>query len=253
MENRIVFREMLSEIRKAADEAGNVITKEEIRKRLEHLPLEEEHFSMIYQYLAEQGIQVPDDAKEAEELPTGEEGLSLSIYLEELQALASEEEEEEGELLRAAAQGEAEAKEKLIQRYLPLICEMAGEYEGDEIAAEDLIQEGNIGLLLAMEHLTEFDNPAACQAHLLNSVNEAMQAAIHSNEETKKRNEDVVSRVNHLDEAIKNLERDLERKVSVEELSAYLDMPVEEIQDVLNISGDLIECETETAPRKEDL
>ena len=70
-----------------------------------------------------------------------------------------------------------------------------------------------------------------------------MQAAIHANEETKKRNEDVVSQVNHLDEAIKNLERDLERKVSAEELSAYLDMPLEQIRDILNISGDQIEVD----------
>ena len=108
--------------------------------------------------------------------------------------------------MKAVAAGEAQAREKLIRWYLPLICEMAGEYKGDEIAAEDLIQEGNVGLLMAMESLNEFENAAASQAHLLNSVNEAMQAAIHANEETKKRNEDVVSQVNHLDEAIKNLE-----------------------------------------------
>jgi len=234
---------MLGEIRKAADEAGGVITKEEIKERLSHLPLEEEHLKMVYQYLSEQGIQVPDDEAEAKELPEGEEGFGLSIYLEELQELAAREEEDETELLNAVAAGEADAREKLIRWYLPLICEMAGEYEGDEIASEDLIQEGNIGLLMAMEHLGEYENAAACQAYLLNSVNEAMQAAIHSNEETKKRNENMVSQVNHLDEAIKNLERDLERRVSAEELSAYLDMPLEQIRDILNISGDQIEVD----------
>ena len=243
MDNRIIFREILGDIRRAADEAGGVITKEEIKERLSHLPLGEDHLKMIYQYLSEQGIQVPDDAQEAAELPTGEEGFALSIYLEELQQLAEREDEDETELLKAVAAGEAQAREKLIRWYLPLICEMAGEYKGDEIAAEDLIQEGNVGLLMAMESLNEFENAAASQAHLLISVNEAMQAAIHANEETKKRNEDVVSQVNHLDEAIKNLERDLERKVSAEELSAYLDMPLEQIRDILNISGDQIEVD----------
>ena len=248
MDNRIIFREILGDIRRAADEAGGVITKEEIKERLSHLPLGEDHLKMIYQYLREQCIQVPDDAQEAAELPTGEEGFALSIYLEELQQLAEREDEDETELLKAVAAGEAQAREKLIRWYLPLICQMADEYDGkeikgDEIAAEDLIQEGNVGLLMAMESLNEFENAAASQAHLLNSVNEAMQAAIHANEETKKRNEDVVSQVNHLDEAIKNLERDLERKVSAEELSAYLDMPLEQIRDILNISGDQIEVD----------
>ena len=74
MDNRIIFREILGDIRRAADEAGGVITKEEIKERLSHLPLGEDHLKMIYQYLSEQGIQVPDDAQEAAELPTGEEG-----------------------------------------------------------------------------------------------------------------------------------------------------------------------------------
>lgn len=242
-DNRFIFREVLGEIREAADEAGGVITKEEIRQRLEHLPLSEEHFQMIYAYLTEQGIRVPDDAKEAEELPEEKEGLSLSLYLEELQRLIRESDEDETELLKAAISGEADAKERLIEWYLPLICQMAEEYEGQEIPVEDLIQEGNVGLLTAMESLGEFESPAACQAHLLNSVNQAMEAAISENTELKKRADGIVSRVNHLNEAIHNLEEELEHKVSVGELSAYLDMPAEEIRDVLRMSGDQIEIE----------
>ena len=67
--------------------------------------------------------------------------------------------------------------------------------------------------------------------------------AIHANEETKKSNEGIVSRVNHLNEAIHNLEEELEHKVSVDELSAYLEMPAAEIEDVLRMSGDQIEIE----------
>ncbi len=94
-----------------------------------------------------------------------------------------------------------------------------------------------------MDTLDTFDSPAACQAHLLNCVNQAMEDAIHANEETKKSNEGIVSRVNHLNEAIHNLEEELEHKVSVDELSAYLEMPAAEIEDVLRMSGDQIEIE----------
>lgn len=243
MENRYVFREVLSEIKDAADAAGNVITKEEIRERLKELPLTEEHFQMIYKYLEEQGVRVPDDAKEAEELPKEQEELSLSIYLEELKRLIEESDVDENELLRDVMEKKPQARERLIEWYLPLICQMADEYDGGEIPAEDLIQEGNIGLLLAMDTLDTFDSPAACQAHLLNCVNQAMEDAIHANEETKKSNEGIVSRVNHLNEAIHNLEEELEHKVSVDELSAYLEMPTAEIEDVLRMSGDQIEIE----------
>lgn len=243
MDNRYIFREVLSEIKSAADEAGGIITKEEVRKRLEHLPLSEEHFAMIFSYLTEQGIRVPDDAMEAAELPDEEKERSLSIYLEELERLIREEEVDENALLRDVLDGNAQAKEKLIEWYLPLICQMADEYEGDEIPTEDLIQEGNIGLLTALESLGGLESLAACQAHLLNSVNQAMEAAIQETKETKKSNEGIVGRVNHLNEAIQNLEEELEHKVSVEELSAYLEMPVAEIEDILRMSGDQIELE----------
>lgn len=159
MENRYVFREVLSEIKDAADAAGNVITKEEIRERLKELPLTEEHFQMIYKYLEEQGVRVPDDAKEAEELPEEQEELSLSIYLEELKRLIEESDVDENELLRDVMEKKPQARERLIEWYLPLICQMADEYDGGEIPAEDLIQEGNIGLLLAMDSLDTFDSP----------------------------------------------------------------------------------------------
>ncbi|MCD7736955.1 MAG: hypothetical protein LUI07_08365 [Lachnospiraceae bacterium] len=56
-------------------------------------------------------------------------------------------------------------------------------------------------------------------------------------------NSGLLSRVNHLNEAVHNLERDLGHKVSAEEVSAYLEMPVEEIESLLRVTGDQIETE----------
>lgn len=243
MENKIVFREMLTEIKHAADAAGNVISKEEIREILGNLPLEEEHFQLIYGYLAEQNITVVDFKEEVEELPEEEDRRSLSIYLDELADLEKEVFEDEHELLKLAAAGDAGARNRLVEGYLPGICEMASDYDGDEIPAEDLIQEGNLGLLMALESLQEFDSPAACRAHILNSINQAMEQAIKDSRDERKMGEGIVSRVNHLNEAVQNLEQDLEHKVSAEELSAYLEMPLEEIRDILRMSGDQIEVE----------
>lgn len=242
MENKIIFREMLTEIKHAADAAGNVISQEEIREILGNLPLEEEHFQLIYQYLSEQNIRVVESREEIDELPEDEDRKSLSIYLDELNEL-EESFEDEHELLEKAAKGNDAAKGKLVEKYLPLICEMAGDYEGDELPAEDLIQEGNIGLLMAMESLSEFDSPAACRAHILNSINKAMEQAIKESRDDRKMGDGIVSRVSHLNEAVQNLERDLEHKVSAEELSAYLEMPLDEIKDLLRMSGDQIDVE----------
>ena len=244
MDNKIIFREMLSEIKKAANETGDVITQDKIKEILAGVPLEEEHFKLIYNYLSEQNIRVVDSLEELEEQPQ-EDGGSLALYLDELMSLEREVTEDERELMLQAMEQEAGAKERLIESYLPLICEMASGYEGDDVLAEDLIQEGNLGLLMAIESLGQLKNesPAACRAHIINSINEAMEQMIDSSRKTKKMDEGIVSRVSHLDEAIRNLERDLEHKVSAEELSAYLEMPLEEIKDVLRMAGDQIELE----------
>lgn len=243
MENKIIFREMLTEIKKAADAAGNIITKDEVRSLLSGLPLEEEHFEMVYEYLESQKIRVAGSKEEAEESAGEGQERSLSLYLEELEELSVEAGENEQELLHQAMLGDESARCALIESYLPLICEMAGEYSGTEIPAEDLIQEGNLGLLMAVNKLSKFDNPAAGRAHLINSINQAMEQAIERSSENKKMDDGIVSRVNHLKEAADNLERDLGHKVSAEELSAYLEMPLEEIRDVLRISGDQFELE----------
>ena len=244
MDNKIIFREMLSEIKKAANETGDVITQDKIKEILAGIPLEEEHFKLIYNYLSEQNIRVVDSLEELEEQPQ-EDGGSLALYLDELMSPEREVTEDERELMLQAMEQEDGAKERLIESYLPLICEMASGYEGDDVLAEDLIQEGNLGLLMAIESLGQLKNesPAACRAHIINSINEAMEQMIDSSRKTKKMDEGIVSRVSHLDEAIRNLERDLEHKVSAEELSAYLEMPLEEIKDVLRMAGDQIELE----------
>lgn len=235
---------MLSEIQAAADASGGVITQERVRELLSGMPLEEEHFQLIYSYLAGQNIRVIGSGAEAEteEVPDeAETRRSLSIYLDELTMLEDEMLQDERDLFEKVLSGDRKAREHLIESYLPQVCEMAGEYEGQGLLAEDLIQEGNLGLLTALETLGDYDSPAACRAHILNTVSKAMQDAIRDGEEGRKLDEGIVSRVNHLREAVENLEEDLEHKVTAEELSAYLEMPLSEIDDLLRMSGDQIE------------
>ena len=68
-----------------------------------------------------------------------------------------------------------------------------------------------------------------------------MEAALIEGQELKDMGDKVAQKVNHLCEAVHNLEEDLEQKVSVDELSAYLDMPMEEIKDILRMAGDEID------------
>ncbi|MCD7762582.1 MAG: hypothetical protein LUI14_05185 [Lachnospiraceae bacterium] len=269
MENRIFFRERLTDLKTAADEAGGVLTQTKIRDILKDLPLEEDHFRLINEYLAEQGIRVLESEEQAgsrkskdrqdktasdgkasdedalEEADPAEETSdesrrSLSMYLEELESLADVDDAEEIRLLECVRKGDSAAKERLIGLYLPMICTMAEEYEEETLASEDLIQEGNLGLLTAIDSLDTFESAAACRVHIINTVRGAMEKAMSDSRDGRKMDNGLLSRVNHLNEAVHNLERDLGHKVSAEEVSAYLEMPIEEIEDLLRVSGDQI-------------
>ncbi|MCD7736956.1 MAG: hypothetical protein LUI07_08370 [Lachnospiraceae bacterium] len=225
MENRIVFRALLTEMKEVADQSNGFLTKPQIRDILKNIPLEENQFQLIYDYLAEQNIRVVESKEQATEMEapfSTEERRSLSLYVDEVSALmeapprkssaagrvanersasrlgnameapprkssaaeraanernasrlgddSDADNEKEIRLIECAKNGDADARGKLIELYLPLICEMAEEYGEDALPSEDLIQEGNMGLLIAVESLREFESVAACSAHILNTI-----------------------------------------------------------------------------------
>ncbi len=248
MENRVIFQDRLADLKDEAEAYDGVLTQEQVKECLKGLPLEESHYQLIYEYLAEQNIRVvksekkaaskKEDSKENPEAP--QERRSLSMYLDELSEFADVDDETETRLFVRARGGDEDAKGQLINLYLPVVCRIAEEYGEDVLPAEDLIQEGNIGLLNAMQGLEPYESTAACRAYLLNMIREAMDNAVSSKKEEREKDDTLVKRINHLNDAIHKLEGELGRKVSAEELSAYLEMPVEEIEDLLRVAGDQI-------------
>lgn len=198
MEQKIIFREMLSEVMALADSKQNKLTKEEINDFFSNTHLTDEQMALVYEYLVSQKVQVvgyekegPNRFSETEDELTGQvlkkaadenpaeasedAPCSMELYLDEIKQIGTLEPHEELQLFHQAAQKDAAAKNRLVELYLPLVCQLAGDYEGDVCPVEDLIQEGNIGLLMAVDHLEHQDSLAAYQAKLMNEVNQYMQ------------------------------------------------------------------------------
>lgn len=270
MEQKIYFREMLSEIIALAVSQNNRLTVKEIDAFFAHTHLEKDKMELIYDYLTDQKIRIEGYEKGqellAEALPEEEESGSpdknssakpdkkkqyaytrdtegLERYVKEIGNIAQADPAEELKLFSLAVRGDAGARSSLIELYLPLVCELASTFETADYPVEDILQEGNVGLLLAVDSMEEQENLAAYQACLMNAVSRYMQEVLQEQKELREMGEGMVKRVNHLNEAIHNLEEDLEHKVSIEELSAYLEMPEEEIRDILKMAGDEIEIE----------
>ena len=260
MEQKIIFREMLSEVKALADASDNRLKTQEIDEFFANTHLDRQQMELVYDYLISQKIQVEGykkakigpnapaiadasgDRAETQESNSDMADIegddqdyphSMELYLNEIAQLSRLEAEEELQLFAR----------RLVEVYLPMVCELAGDYDGTDLPVEDLIQEGNIGLLMAVEALEERESLAAYQVQLMNAVNQHMQGILQEQKDLRELGDGIAKRVTYLSQAIHNLEEDLEHKVSVEELSAYLEMPVQEILDILKMAGDELDVE----------
>ena len=197
----------------------------------------------------EAGEAAPGEAGAAsEEGAEDEEGLpgSLSLYLEEIRARGLARETDEGEelaLFTRAAAGDQQAAGVLAQRYLAEVIEMAAQYDAADARPEDLVGEGALALMTALAELTPQESLAAYRRIVLSAVGAAMEAAAGEQRELEAKGQGLVKKVAGLDRAARELEKDLGRKVSAEELSAYLEMPLDEIRDILRMAGDQLGLE----------
>jgi DNA-directed RNA polymerase, sigma subunit (sigma70/sigma32) len=256
MEQKLVFREMLSEIKKLAAEQENKLTLAEIKVFFEKANLDEEQFNMVLDYLHTQRVQIDGWEKRTKEAVEGAEVMdkeekstsslkdeALIFYEKELAKLEMVSPKVEKELFERAAKGDTFAKHQVIERCLKTVRQIAEEYAQKEIILSDLIQEGNIGLILCMEQLPLSGEIKEYQDFIKKHVQMAMKNYLEEVDLLQFAGKQIEEKVNYLSAAIKNLEEDLEKKVTLEEVSTYLEMPVEEIKDILKMAGDEIEIE----------
>ena len=238
------FREKLQELTELSRKSGDRIPVSKIQETFAQLSLDDEKLQMVYAYLDQMGIEVYDPAME-DASHDGTHPSALSSYLEELDSIAPLPQELEFEMFHQAAGGDAEARDTLISRYLAAACDLAGEFEDkySRIDTEDLIQEANVGLVLAMGQLEREESLAAYRMKLLNNITQYLEDSVQRMGEELRGEAKVVSRMNALAQSVHELEEQLEHKPSIEEVSAYLDLTTEEIRDLLRVGGEKLTIE----------
>ena len=166
MENQGKLIEMLQEMKEIAHSQNNYLTKNEIANYLGDTVLSKEQLQAVYHYLGENHIEVEgyvyipdrieeetsdqgDDKREKKE--KSRRSQNLNMYQEELnEALADLEDIDQ--VLLAFLQGEESARNELITLRLPSVVEMAKNYEKRKVSIDDLIAEGNVGLVAGMKN-----------------------------------------------------------------------------------------------------
>ena len=242
MKGKTEFLKKLNDLVTVVREKGNQITVNEVRIYFSGMDLNEEQIELVFDYLLAQKIVVKGYIKmdmpvseETQLLLTADEEAYLKEYQEDLKAFKAVTEKEREELFKKMINGDSYAKNRVVEMYLQDVIEIAKEMYHPEIFLGDLIQEGNVGLILGAELVTDIET-----AHqtVTEQIRQSIQMLIEEHTELSSRDKKMVEKVAMLDESIKTLTEELGRKVTIDELAVYLGMSEDEIDDILKLTGE---------------
>lgn len=245
MDNQQKFIEMIQDVVTLAKMNQREVTKEFLKDYLKDLELNEDQMGFVYEYLAQENIKVTgyeskvsankmDITEEESQIPTVESE-HLSFYEEELKQAGSCN-QVEPELYEKAANGDSKAKSFIVEQKLTRVIEIAQQFQNQGLALGDLIQEGNIGLLLAVEMLE--GKVAEADTFLDQEIERSMLQALDLYKEEKKDNIGLMRKAENLKDEMEKLSEDLGDKMTSEDVAQFTGMNLEEIQDILRMTGD---------------
>ena len=235
------------------------ITYEELAEELKGLEVDADSLDELYNALVENGIEIvsdtTDNSEAIDEDPTElvVEDLTLSkdikindpvrMYLKEIGRINLLTTDEEFEYAKLAEQGDEYAKRMLAESNLRLVVSIAKRYVGRGMLFLDLIQEGNIGLMKAVD---KFDPTKGYKFSTYATwwIRQAITRAIADQARTIRVPVHMVETINKLARVQRQLTQELNREPTEEELAKKLNMTVEKVREVYKISQDPVSLET---------
>lgn len=239
----ILFAKTLEQVRKKAKEQGNCIAKEQVEEMFAPLALGEEQMNMVYDYLHQRKIGVGEPV-DLDAYLEPEERNYLDAYLEALQELSEVSDGEREAITLSAMAGDVDARNRLIQLYLPEVAEIAKLYAGQGVYLEDLIGEGNVAVTAGVTMLGALEHASEAQGMLGKMIMDAMEDYIAQNAEEVKKDRKILDKVNKVAKAADELYEELQRKVTVEEVMQESGLSKRAIEDAIRMSGDKIDSLT---------
>ena len=247
-EKELEFRKKLEEIITLGKKQNGSLTEGQLEEALEDMSLSKEQTEAIVEYLKTNKIGVGEPVN-LDEFMSTEEKEYLESYLEEIFMLETIPKSKLAEVTMKAITGEKDAILRIINHYLPQVPDIARLYVGQGVLLEDLIGEGNVALTIMAGMLFEAETAEEADQMILQSILEAMEAAVIKNGESEKEEDQIVSEINKIAEQAEELAQLLGRKVSISEVSKEMGIAIEQIQETIKIAGakiDSIQPEDDT-------
>lgn len=227
------------------------ITKKEVAEFCHEWQLSEAQLKLVYDFLDEHNIEVSGYSRR--QMDSGEDGGDrvvsegrdtslntedskyLSVYHRELRELREVPQEERNALYERLLAGDESAVNPVIETHLKRVVTLAGKYKNRGVPLEDLIQEGNLALIMTADMLCG-SSVSDVRKELDRAVRARMIELADSQLESKGLENTIVSKTNLIHEASKVFAEEWGRLATISELAEYTKMTEEEIQTYVELS-----------------
>nr|WP_320960484.1 RNA polymerase sigma factor RpoD [Blautia coccoides] len=268
--NMAKFSEKLQELVELGKKKKNVLEYQEINDHFKEMPLDPDALDKVFDYLESCGIDVlriPDSDEDVfiisdddginldEEEEVDVENIYLSVpegvsiedpvrmYLKEIGKVPLLSAEEEIELAKRMEEGDEAAKKRLAEANLRLVVSIAKRYVGRGMLFLDLIQEGNLGLIKAVEKF-DYRKGYKFSTYATWWIRQAITRAIADQARTIRIPVHMVETINKLIRVSRQLLQELGREPQPEEIAEKMDMSVDRVREILKISQEPVSLET---------
>ena len=269
--NMAKFSEKLVELLELAKKKKNVLEYQEISDFFKDSPLEVDQMEKVFDFLEASGVDVlritensgdellldndmdMDGMEDEEEVELDKidlsvpEGVSIEdpvrMYLKEIGKVSLLSADEEIELAKRMEKGDEAAKKRLAEANLRLVVSIAKRYVGRGMLFLDLIQEGNLGLIKAVEKF-DYRKGYKFSTYATWWIRQAITRAIADQARTIRIPVHMFETINKLIRVSRQLLQELGREPSPEEIAEEMDMPVDRVREILKISQEPVSLET---------
>ena len=255
---------LIKDLLEKSKERESPLTEKEVRDGLKGLGMTKEQTDALLDDMRIAGIEIEEDVdpeelgdeEEVEVLPIDPEDMEallqsegitiddpVKVYLHEIGRVPLLTPEEEAELAQRITEGDEDAKRRLNEANLRLVVSIAKRYVGRNLLFLDLIQEGNLGLIKAVD---KFDSSKGYKFSTYATwwIRQAITRAIADQARTIRIPVHMVETINRLSKVEKTLTQDLGRQPQVEEIAAEMGMPLERVREIMKVAQDPVSLES---------
>ncbi len=268
MQNTDSKSKIIEKLKKRGKIKGN-LTYEEIVNELEEIPMDSDEVDNLYQDFENDGIELLDDEKIDKKIKEEDEdedkdgdlskedlsvpkGVSVDdpvrMYLKEIGKIPLLTGDEEVEIAKRMESGESGAKKELAEANLRLVVSIAKRYVGRGMSFLDLIQEGNLGLMKAVEKF-DYTKGFKFSTYATWWIRQAITRAIADQARTIRIPVHMVETINKLVRVQRQLVQEYGRDPLPEEIAVEMNLDVERVREIQKIAQEPVSLET---PRGEE-